>query len=467
MAQAKLIDGVKHLHGALYLIPFDAIKLPDGEEGGKWSPTHNPRALTKKGRDMIDDPQRASQMRNSIRDKTLLSPLICRWVEEDEQMIPQLVGGRCRWDALSFLIKKKEMVKDPNSGAFDEKSGEFKYECKPANEVYGPDSEGIAVQIFAVATDLEALGMAYTENACREQLTEGHDIAVVLEMREFGATDEEILKVLDYQDKWLKDTTRMIEQLDERTLLAVIEGEVIREGAIGLSKIADVDLRHQVLDKAVLDAHEDHQKRMDRLKKKFSAARENHDLAEAKVVEAEFNKDPDKIESAKQDLAEADSAVDRTKKAAESAQPVVKNKNVRTGLKAVTGDEDAEKRCLREPKIKKFYLDALQAIVDNDGCVGEGEEEFDVDVDAVNMALDIVRGILEGERDVASILESHTLECDDDDGNTVAVAVSAVVEIDVDDDEDIDVDDDMLALADEELEDRIYPPGEDEYDDYD
>jgi hypothetical protein len=475
MAESKkLPEGVKHLHGALYLIPFDAIQLPKGEDdGGKWSPTHNPRGLTKKGRDSINDPERASRMRNSIRDKTLLAPMICRWVDGSDTLVPQLVGGRCRYDALSFLIKKKEVVKDPSTASFDEETGEFKHECKPANEVYGSDGEGIVCQVFAVPTDLEALGLAYTENACREQLTEGHDIAVVIEMREFGATDEEILKILDYQDKWLRDTTKMIEALDERTLTAVIEGEVIREGAMGLAKIDDLEIRHKVLDTAVQDAHEDHQKRMERLRKKFASARDSLEIAEGEMVEAKFDGDEAAIESASKKLEEAEATVERTKKQAETASPVVKNKNVRAGVQAVTGDDESGKRCLREPKIRKFYHDALKAIIDAGGVV---DDDLTVDTDAAQMALTLIQGILTGEREIATLLQDYAVEYeeeyeeddDEDDSTVVAIRSKADVEEDLDEDDEDDEDLEDLDLEEDlEAEDRIYPPGEDEYDDYD
>ncbi len=470
MAQKKLPEGVKHLHGALYLISFDAIKLPEGEEeGGKWRPDHNPRGLTKKGRDSIADPERAARMRNSIRDKTLLAPMICRWVEGSDTLVPQLVGGRCRYDALSFLIRKKEIVKDPSTATFDEATGQFKYECKPANEVYGSDGDGIVCQVFAVPTDLEALALAYTENACREQLTEGHDIAVVIEMREYGATDEEILKVLDYQEKWLRDTTKMIEALDARTLNAVIEGEVIREGAIGLAKIEDVKVRHQVLDAAIVDAQEDHTKRMERLRKKFAVARDHLDIAEGDMVVAKFDGDEEAIEAATKNLEEATAAVERTKKQTESATPVVKNRNVRKGLQSVTGDEDSGKRCLREPKIKKFYREALKAIIDAGGVV---DDELTIDTDSAAMALAVIDGILEGEREIATVLRDFCVEYeeedDEEDGDTGTVVAIKKSKCSFSDDDEEDEDEELDLDESFEDEDRIYPPDDDdEYNDYD
>jgi hypothetical protein len=454
----RLPEGIKHLHGALYLIPFNMICLSEGDGEEKWNVTHNPRGMTQKGRDMINDPERASRMRNSIREKTLLAPMICRWLETDDEMIPQLVGGRCRHDALSFLIKKKESVKDPNTANFDEDTGEFTYEYRPANEVYGSDGDGIVCQIFSVTTDIEALSLAYAENACREQLTEGHDVATVIELREAGATNEEILKVLDYQEKWLKDTTKMIESLDKETLHAVIEGDIIREGAIGLSKIEDLDIRSQVRAAAKADAQEDHQKRMERLSKKYSTARDHQEIAEGELVEAEFN-DAGEVSNATQNLDEANSAVERTKKLAEGAKPVVKNKNVRAGVQTVTGDDESGKRCLREPKIRKFYLDTLKALSENDGEDSDGE--FAIDTDSLQMALDVVEGILSGERDLASILKSHALEYEDaeegsEEGSEEGGGAGAVVAIREDEEEEYDADlDDVGPDAD-----RTYPPGD-------
>ncbi len=110
------IDGIQHLHGYLHKVPFSAIITTDSVDGNACGYVFsNPRLLTKNGFETLADKKICSELRESIKAHTLLTPLICRWIERNGKKHPQLVGGDRRYRALHYLISKKENVLEPCS----------------------------------------------------------------------------------------------------------------------------------------------------------------------------------------------------------------------------------------------------------------------------------------------------------------------------------------------------------------
>ena len=110
----ELPEGVEQVSATFYKIPFDLIHTTDDEDFEEQSSEYlfsNPRRLTKQGDSELIDKQLSSELRESIKKHCLLSPLVCRWVKDEEGYYPQLVGGERRYRALSYLRNKKELVK--------------------------------------------------------------------------------------------------------------------------------------------------------------------------------------------------------------------------------------------------------------------------------------------------------------------------------------------------------------------
>ena len=97
--------------------------------------------------------------------------------------------------------------------------------------------EFIPCQIFDCSSDLEAAVLSWAENKNRIDLTEGHEISAVAELRRFDVDDEQILKTLQKDSKWLKETDDLISCLDEETLNLVCENRIKRHAAIKISQI--------------------------------------------------------------------------------------------------------------------------------------------------------------------------------------------------------------------------------------
>ena len=233
----RISDSFKHLYGSLFAVPFNAIVVPDAEEDDEQEYRfRNPRLLTEFGQAAFLDKTACTALRESIKSKTLLNHLVCRWVEVDGQYVPQLVGGDRRYRAIEFLIRKKEIVTDPRSAKMDDK-GQWQYSKCSADIAY----ETIPCQVFAVNSDLDALALSWAENKSRIELSEGHEVAEVIKLRKFDASDERILEILQQDPKWLAETDELIASLDEESLADLLEARIDRASAIELSAIKNID----------------------------------------------------------------------------------------------------------------------------------------------------------------------------------------------------------------------------------
>ena len=242
----RISEKFKHLYGSLFAVPFNAILTPDNEDDDELEyKFRNPRLLTDAGQAAFLDKAACANLRESIKNKTLLNPLVCRWVEIDGQYVPQLVGGDRRYRAIEFLIRKKEIVTDPRSAKMDDK-GQWQYSKCSADIAY----ETIPCQIFAVNSDLDALALSWAENKSRIELSEGHEVAEVIKLRKFDASDERILEILQRDAKWLAETDDLIATLDEDTLSDLLESRIDRASAIELSAIQNIDLRTKIREAA-------------------------------------------------------------------------------------------------------------------------------------------------------------------------------------------------------------------------
>ena len=439
MSSDKLPDGVKHLHGAMYLVRFPLLQIPDPEAvaestGDKQYEFRNPRGLTEKGQAVLFDKLKSQEMRESIRDKTLMTPFICRWKGQTIQM----VGGERRHRAVSWLINKKELVKDARSFKMNDDM-EPEYEYKPADQVY----EYVLCQIFHATNDLDALALSYTENDCRVNEGDGHDVAMVIELRQCGATDEKIMGVMSKDEKWLRDTDNIIAGLDPTTLRDVIEDRIERDAALQLLSIKekyDDTIASRVVVVAQEMAERDYKKRFDKLTKKLTEARDEQEIAEGNVAEAKFQGKG--VEDAEGELKETESKVGRIAKDRAEDKAKVASANVRAGMRAIT-DEDIEgeeaddddtdtdgeegetkpkkkqsrprppgsglpkSTMMKALKVKELYIEPLQALVKMGGKHPDFGEGVAASPDAIKLAVKLLNGILENDEECLDRVKLH------------------------------------------------------------
>lgn len=374
-------EGTKHLHGNLYMIPFSSIR----------SPQNNPRLLTEQGRNDLLDREMSSQLRDSIKRNTLLNPLVCRWVIEDGVATPTIVGGDRRHRALDFLIKQKVEVVDPRSprraenGQFDSSS------VTTADIAY----EFVPCQVFNCSDDIDALTLAWAENKNRINLTDGHEIAQVMQLRENGATDAQIVEILQRNQKWLADTDRLIASLDSHTLTDLLEGRLERTAAVELAAIEDLAIRDSVRIEANEQAMASWSKKIARLRNKVDEANASIERAEGKAVLA---MDDEEAEEAEDELtaARAESR-NAQREIAENGNPVTTTSNVRDASRAKTGStpKTANKRGpkggsrkMRESKIQEG-LEFFVNLVKSKGV--PPDSSFKADVNALKLVANIFR----------------------------------------------------------------------------
>lgn len=374
---ANLPEGCKHLSANLYLIPFDIIKTPE----------RNPRLNNEKGQSDIVDKVLSSQLRESIRKNTLLNPLVCRWVKEGDTYVPMIIGGDRRHRALSYLIDKKEMVVDPRISRVD---GSVSSAQAAADEAY----ELVTCQVFMCSDDIEALTLSWAENKTRVNLTDGHEIAELIQLRDSGATDAQIMSVLQQDQKWLADTDRLIASLDSKTLADLLENRIDRNAAIELAAISDPTVRDEVRVEAHRLSKETWGKKIDRIMKKINLAEEAEEQASGNVV---FSDGDEERAKAQQELGVLRNNTNNLRRQATEIPSTTSSNDVRESARKLTGSAPTRPRRrgpqggvrkMRQSEIEKA-VEFFQSIVRSNGEI-DGES-FSVRIDAMKLIVQIFK----------------------------------------------------------------------------
>ena len=391
-----LPSGVKHLHGSLYLVKFDLLKIADPEPNEKKYEFKNPRTLTQKGQSDLFDKIESAKLRTSIKSKSLMMPFICRWKKEVETYVIQLVGGERRYRALAYLINKKEMVRDHRSP--DEET-----EFTSADIVY----HEVLCQIYSVENDIEALSLSYTENDCRLDQGHGTDIAMVVQLRECKATDAEILATLSKDDKWLKETTKLMVELPENVLQDLIEDRIERSAALEFISIKDTH-GLEVAEKSLEAAHDSTQKLFDKKKKKIDVKlnelSEREEIAEGELADAKLSGDVESASKAEADLESVKSKVKRVSSKRTSLKKSTGKQQIRNSFRSISGT-GARSTILRSAKIQDAYIDKINQIID--------VEKFDDSIltpekiMALRLSCGLISEILKGNTNCEEIIKKY------------------------------------------------------------
>ncbi len=391
----KLPAGTKHLYGNLYIIPFASIKTPDPDEsGGRAYVFKNPRMNTERGQADLLDKKLSEELRQSIKKNTLLNPLVCRWVKQGDESVPMVIGGDRRYRCLEYLIRKKEEVADPRALANED--GFCNFSTAPADKAY----EFVACQVFAVNDDLEALALSWAENKSRINLTDGHEVAEVIKLRDSDATDAQIMSVLQRDGRWLASTDRLIASLDAMTLADLMEGRLDRDSAERLATIDDLSVRSQVRDLATESAEHAHRRRLSSINNRIVQAIEREELAEGQRA---LTEDDDERLEAEQEADSARAEVEAARRERDRSRPVINSRNVREAQARVEGrrsNKRLSEECIREGKAY------LADIIRRNGRCPDGT--FQAHVDALKLAMRILEeNILDNESDFSATLRRH------------------------------------------------------------
>jgi hypothetical protein len=444
MKNIDFVSGVEHLHGNFYKIPFASIVTTDKKEDNENYSFYNPRLLTKNGIDVLTNKDLSKNLRENIKIRTLLTPFICRWIEKEESLSPQLVGGDRRYRALDYLISKKEMVADPRTPQGSAVSADIAYEF-------------VICQVFNCENDLEAATLSWAENKNRIDLTEGHEVAAVMELRRFGASDDSIMEVLQKDSRWLHETDELIEALksDEETLNLFCEDKIKRGAIKKLIEISDLEERSKIRDQAMQMAEVVFEEKNKKFEKQKNAIANKKARAETRKVFAENVGDEKETEKADRILSrvkERELDIENNK----PNSPRITQKQVE---KLTSKTRSTVETQLHKSAVKNVanVLSTIQSIIEKEGTVDFLDEEFELDVSLLHL--------------IKMTLENHVLGNSDDFGATLTAwheTLNSSSTTFVDDDEEEEVRDDEEEYEDDENEDdedEGRPEESDEYND--
>jgi hypothetical protein len=404
----RMPEGCKHLTGNFFLVPFKSIRLPDSVENKHNEYNfRNPRLLTDKGEEVLLNQKLSKDLRDSIKNRTLLNPLICRWIKDGDSVFPVLTGGDRRYRALEHMIRNNEEVIDPRSVSVND-NGQWNYSKVTADVAY----EFVPCQVFSCNSDLDALALAWAENKSRVDLTDGHEIAEVIKLREAGATDSRIMDILQRDQRWLADTDRLIAQLDGGSLADLLEGRLDRNSAIELTAIEDEKIRNQVRVAANEMAQETSGRRIARIQRKIEMAEQEQEIAAGSAIIAE---NEEEREEAEEEVERQKAQINtlRTQRTIATA-PITTAQDIRQASEAITGQatRPANKRGpkggsrkMRESKIKEGKEMFVNLIRAN----GQSPDNtFTAHVDAMKLLVKIFdQNILANNPDWMQTLRNH------------------------------------------------------------
>lgn len=398
----QVVEGCEHLYNNLFMVPFDSIKTPDDEEVDGNYHFRNPRTLIEKGQAELLDRKLSQELRESIKKNTLLNPLICRWVfdEDNECYHPMVIGGERRYRALEFLIRKKETVKNPQDLTITE-DGKWIHGTATADVAYNL----VPCQIFMCDSDLDALALSWAENKTRINLTDGHEAAEVVKLRQANATDDKIMEILQQDRRWLAETDRLISSLDADTLGDFLESRIDRSAALQLLTIDDVDTRNRVRESANQASQATHERRVTRLDNRIEVAQTRQEIAEANQVLAQ---DDELQQEAAREAAESRVEVNTMRTRRERMQPETTAREVRQATAEVTGQSTTRRRTPKpqQPSLNLDEIrDYLNLLLKKNGRSPDG---FVVQIDSIKLLLRFINeNVANCNNDIRETLREH------------------------------------------------------------
>lgn len=401
-----LPQGTTHLHGTFFRIPFSAIKVPDElmqDEDSEEYKFCNPRGLTRSGANDLVGKKSSNELRESIKKRTLLNPMVCRWQQEGNSLVPMLVGGDRRYRALDYLIKHDVEVADPRNCKYEE-DGKIRQAMCSAREAYNT----VVCQVFAVNDDLEALAISWAENKNRINLTDGHEVAEVIKLRKHNATDAVILEILQRDEKWLAETDRIISKADQITLDNLLENRINRSAAINLLEIPDEAKREQILSMANQLADEKHKQKKEKVDKLVEMAKSEMEEAQGQLVDCEFLDDEEGVEEAKEAIEKANQKVKKSTKKRDSLKSTTTTRDVNKAKNQLAEELDLDQKMDRVLSARKIKhgIDYLKELIRDDGACQHGK--FKADTNSVQLLIRILEeNVLSNDADFPKTLESH------------------------------------------------------------
>ena len=380
----KFKDKINHVFGNLYKVDYGSIKFSPDE--------FNPREFGPESKDSQRagvgfDKESLRALEDTICDKGLFKPLICRFVNEKLE----IVAGCRSYCAITNARKRRR--KDCLNVDTDKK------------ESYKTALSKIEVRIMDLDDD-EARSVAWVENDTAVPIGDVATVQTVKHYRAAGFDDDKIISLTGNKSgQWLRNIDKII-SLDEKSYSCFCEDNINLSVAQALAEVEDLEERHILLDFTIKFANARSKEKVDRAKKSLAKAENKEEIADASVAVANLIGTEEEKESAKDTHEEVLKSVEEKQEAVDQAENSQQAKA--TDLKkaiSTTGTSGSKKisAALREAKIRKLYLNPLAKLIEHDGLNEEGS--LVVSVDNLNIAFSIVNGILTGKTDVVAVLK--------------------------------------------------------------
>lgn len=386
----------------LYVVPFELIRPADKEDQSRedygWvNPRHYEDGDEIAPQGLTDEEM--AELLTEIRDDGLIYPLVCRWINVEDDIYVEILDGERRWRCIDSLVAENEICMDGTG------------KLRPAQEVY----EGILCKVYT-ANDKEGFQKAYQATNSQVKWGEKANVRAIKHLRRTGATDEEILKLTKKSGQWLREEDKLC-NLDDHTFRYYSSSKVNRAVALRMAEIPDLAERHKWVEATYQDAQKADEKRLTKLDGEIARLEDKEEIAEARLAEAEQIGDEDRINNAQGELAEAQEAT-QSKRRQKARGAQAKTKNLRQVVNQQNGDAQSEEpstpstpppdsvvQPLRAGKIKK-QLETLEALEENGGLNQDGEEI--VPQAALGYVIAGYKAILHGEENIEKVMKRQT-----------------------------------------------------------
>lgn len=383
---------VEHISDNLYKVPLSLLRIAnsDGDDKVLGFPFRNPRRGRMAGKLLSKglEQEKIAQLAESIRQTKMQHPLIVGTAHKNigSQQLTILSGER-RYRALHSLVGDDVECFDPTT-----------QKHVAASKLYA----AVECRIYTGIDRKLAIKLAFDVNENAESIGEAADVAMVLELREQGFTDPEILDITGKSPTWLRDTG-ILGRLDQQTLMALAEEKINRTVALQLCKEKDEASRHALLAATVEAAENRILQIKQEAEKRYDAALDNHEMAKGNLAAAELTGEGQASAVAKMQQAERQmEKVEQDTRQTRNRKPTASTKDLQAA-KARNGGA----KPLTVNKIRKFWVGLAESLVIGQGKTDKGETP-DIDLeDARLVVLLAKKGIDRGEKDLMKLLAEH------------------------------------------------------------
>jgi hypothetical protein len=362
----------------------------------------NPRRFHQGDNPIGLDDESMCQLMSDIKERGIINPIICRCItpegipcENVDGYILQLVDGERRLRASLNL-----------------------------------ELNVVPCLVYENMSDNEAWICAWRSNDTAKSIGENATAALVKHWRQSGYNDDQILKITNRTTQWLRQMD-VLGNLDNQSFEAYAKGMLSLRVALKLALIDDIELRHNLLEKTLADAEEDHQELIAKDLKAVDRAKEKVEIFKAEYeVDEVMGKNVDKIE-----INQAENALENAKQELEKHENnphQAKAKNLAKASKLVGAEEVSS--ALTKAKMLKIS-NAIDNWIENEGRDGN---EFIGHLEHLHLAKIIFSACLNGDDNIKKVFVDY---------------YEFIEELDENDDEDDDEDEDDEDKYNDEIDD--------------